>query len=262
MFGKNKAKKPKSKARKIIDWVVTGVFATLLVGLGTLLVISNTSKSQNVFGPKYQKVLTDSMSPVYKVKDIIVLAKADPADIKNRVDNGESVDVSFYWNVKGQVLSMTHRIEANLVINDKVIETAVYSEEAKIDSKTGKEYHYTFVAHGINKQSEFCKVGDEYGDCTNQTQEFHEFDLIGRVTRKSWFMGFLTSVWGLIILLLVPCMYLMVASVLDICKALDEKEETEEGATEVNKNDPLAGLSDKEKEKLKKKMLDEMLGKK
>jgi len=266
MFGKNKEKKPKSKVRKIIDWVVTGVFATVLVGLGTLLIISNTSKSQNVFGPKYQKVLTDSMSPTYKVKDIIVLAKADPADIKRRIDNGQYVDVSFYWMVNGNKISMTHRLEANLVIGEQTIETAVYSPETKIDPKTGKEYHYTFTAHGINKHSEFCKIGDEYGDCTNQTQVFHEFDLIGRVTRKSWFMGFLTSVWGLLICLLIPCSYLIVASVLDICKALDEKEESQgeapNGEVKSSNDDPLAGLSEKEKEKLKKQMLDEMLGKK
>lgn len=266
MFGKNKEKKPKSKARKIIDWVVTGVFAAMIVGLGTLLIISKTSKSQNVFGPTYQKVLTDSMAPTYKVNDIIVLAKADPADIKKRIDEGKSVDVSFHWKVNGQDVSMTHRIEANLVIDDKTISTVVYSEEALVDSTTGKEYHYTFTAHGINKHSEFCKIGGEYGDCTNQTQTFHEYDLIGRVTRKSWFMGFATSIWGLLVLLLVPCMYLIIASVIDICKALDDKEKPQgegpNGEVKPSSGDPLAGLSEKEKEKLKKQMLDEMLGKK
>ena len=254
MFGiGGKNKKPKSKARKIIDWVVTGVFATLAVGLTTMFIISKTSKNPNMFGTTYQRVLTDSMSPKYKVKDIIVLAKADPADLVKRVEAGQDVDVSFHWSIKGTDVSMTHRLL-----------TATYSEEEQIDPITGTSYHYTFVAHGINTKSEWCKSYGEYQDCTGQTQTFHESALIGRVTRVSWFMNFVTSVWGLLIILLVPCMYLITSSVFDICKALDENEETpEEGSNDgTKKNDPLAGLSDKEKERLKKQMLEEMLNKK
>lgn len=252
MFNKEKDKKPKSKARKILDWIITGVFATLAVGLGTILIISKTSKNQNVFGPTFQKVLTDSMSPTYKVNDIIVLSKANPDDLVKRVEQGKNVDVSFHWTVEGQDVSMTHRLIS-----------ATYYVEEQTDPITGASYHYTFVAHGINTQSEWCKGYGGYNDCTNQTQTFHENALIGRVTRKSYFMTFATSIWGLLIMLLIPCMYLIIASVFDICKALDDKEETPEGPTEEEKKkDPLAGLSEKEKEKLKKQMLDEMLGKK
>lgn len=254
MFGNKNDKKPKSKARKIIDWVVTGVFATLAVGLGTILIISKTSKNQNVFGPTFQKVLTDSMSPTYKVNDIIVLAKTNPSDLVKRVESGKNVDVSFHWTVEGTDVSMTHRLIS-----------ATYYEEVQTDPITGVNYHYTFVAHGINTKSEWCKGFGGYNDCTTQTQTFHEDALIGRVTRVSWFMTFATSIWGLLVLLLVPCLYLIIASVIDICKALDDKEETEtpEGKPAIgNKSDPLAGLSEKEKERLKKEMLDEMLGKK
>ena len=255
MFGKSKnEKKPKSKARKIIDWVITGVFATLIVGLAVVQIINKTTKNQNVFGAQYQKVLTDSMAPTYKVNDIIFLTKADPEDLKQRVDANQDVDVSFKWTVNGSEVSMTHRLMS-----------ATYTEAVQVDPITGENYHYTFVAHGINTHSEFCKIGDQYGDCTNQTQEFHEGSLIGRVVRKSHFMTFATSIWGLLVLLLVPCMYLIIASVIDICKALDDKEEEGPAEGEPNKigtkEDPLAGLSEKEKEKLKKQMLDEMLGK-
>ncbi len=253
MFGKSKKeKKPKSKARKIIDWVITGVFATLIVGLAVVQIINKTSKNQNLFGSQYQKVLTDSMAPTYKVNDIIFIKDADPANLVKRVEEGENVDVSFLWKVNGQDVSMTHRLI-----------TATYSDAPQIDLK-GREYHYTFVAHGINTHSEFCKIGDQYGDCTYQTQEFNEHDLIGRVVRKSYFMTFATSIWGLLVLLLVPCMYLIIASVIDICKALDEKEEVPaegEPPQVGTKEDPLAGMSEKDKERLKKQMLDEMLGK-
>lgn len=261
MFGKDKKekkeKKPKSKARKIVDWVITGVFATLIVGLAVIQIINRFSKNQNLFGAQFQKVLTDSMSPTYKVNDIIFIAKANPDNLVKSVEAGQDVDVSFKWKVNGQTVSMTHRLQE-----------ATYYAEAQVDDK-GQEYHYTFVAHGINKHSEFCKIGDQYGDCTYQTQTFHEDALIGRVVRKSYFMTFATSIWGLLVLLLIPCLYLVIASVIDICKALDDKEEKPAGPGKPDNskvvgeaNDPLAGLSEKEKEKLKQQMLDEMLGKK
>lgn len=258
MFGKEKKpKKPKSKARKIIDWVITGIFAALLIGVGVIQIINKTSKNQNMFGPQYQKVLTDSMSPVYKVNDIIVVEKTNAQNLYVRVnEKNQDVDVSFYWVVNGQKVSMTHRLLS-----------VTYSETPLTDAETGKDYHYTFVAHGINKQSEWCKGTGGYNDCTYQTQTFNEFSLIGRVTRKSGFMTFATSIWGLLVLLLIPCLYLIITSVIDICKALDDKEEVPVegeviGEASDKPKDPLAGLSEKEKEKLKKQMLDEMLGKK
>ena len=254
MFGKSKKeKKPKSKARKIIDWVVTGVFATLIVGLAVVQIINKTTKNQNLFGSQYQKVLTDSMSPTYKVNDIIFITKADPQNLVDRVAAGQNVDVSFEWKIGSQEVSMTHRLQS-----------AVKLASPQVDPITGETYQYKFVAHGINTQSEWCKSSGGYMDCTNQTQEFNENALIGRVVRKSYFMTFATSIWGLLVLLLVPCMYLIIASVIDICKALDDKEEVPaEGEPPKigTKEDPLAGLSEKEKEKLKKQMLDEMLGK-
>ena len=266
MFGKDsKPKKPKSKARKIIDWVVTGIFAALLVGVGVLQIVNKTSKNQNVFGPQFQKVLTDSMSPVYKVNDIIVVEKTSVEDLYKRVnEKHQEVDVSFYWMVNGQKSSMTHRLIS-----------VTYSETPFTDPATLQECHYQFVAHGINKQSEWCKGSGGYYDCTNQTQTFGETALIGRVSRKSGFMTFATSIWGLLVLLLLPCTYLIVASGIDIYKALKESEDEEAAAkggnvvgeasetgAEPKNGDPLAGLSKEEKERLKKQMLDEMLGNK
>ncbi len=261
MFGKEKKpKKPKSKARKIIDWVITGVFAALIVGVGVIQIINRTSSNQFVLGPKYQRVLTDSMSPVYKVNDIIVIEKTNADTLYKMVEEKhEDVDISFHWKVNGKIVSMTHRIESITKL-----------DSPHIDPDTGDTVKYIFIAHGINKRSEFCKILGEYGDCTTQTQEFYENAIIGRVTRKSAVMSFMTSIWVLLILLLVPCMYLIIASVIDIVKALDDKEAVpaegqvvgEASEVEPKNKDPLAGLSEKEKEKLKKQMLDEMLGKK
>ena len=252
MFGKKNGK-PKSKTRKIIEWVLTGIFAAAIVGVGVLQIINRTSKNQSVFGAQFQKVLTDSMSPTYKVNDIIFIeTKVDPADLKARVDAGKNVDVSFKWMVEGQEVSMTHRLQS-----------AEFYVEPQRDPITGEVYQYTFVAHGINKTSEWCKGASGYQDCTTQTQVFHEGSIIGRVVRKSYFMTFATSIWGLLVLLLVPCMYLIISSVFDICRALDDKEEVPVDGQIVGeageKKDPLAGLSEKEKQKLKEQMLKEML---
>ena len=218
MFGKDKKpKKPKSKARKIIDWVVTGIFAALLVGVGILQIVNKTSKNQNLFGPQFQKVLTDSMSPVYKVNDIIVVEKTSAESVYDRVNEKRlDTDVSFYWIVNGEKVSMTHRLIS-----------VTYCESPFIDLATGEPCHYQFIAHGINTQSEWCKGAGGYQDCTNQTQTFGETALIGRVTRKSGFMTFATSIWGLLVLLLLPCAYLIVASGIDIYKALKESEDEE-----------------------------------
>ena len=259
MFGKEKKpKKPKSKARKIIDWVITGVFAALLVGLGVLQIVNKVSNNQNVFGPQYQRIITDSMSPVYKINDVIVIEKTSPAALYKRVtiDKEENVDVSFEWTVNGKKVSMTHRLMS-----------VTYYEEPQYNMTTGEHFQYRFVAHGINKESEWCKWSGGYMDCTGQTQIFNEHALIGKVTRKSPIMAFMTSIWGLIVLLLVPCLYLLISSIVDIVKAIEDKEEVPADGQVVGEasdkpKDPLSGLSEKEKEKLKKQMLDEMLGKK
>ena len=126
MFGKDKKeKKPKSKARKIIEWVITGVLASLMVGLAVIQIINRTNENQNVFGTKYQRVLTDSMSPVYKVSDIIVVKKVSPEIIYQEWEEGKDVDVSFKWVINGKTVSMTHRIKE-----------VQYSEPALIDSTT------------------------------------------------------------------------------------------------------------------------------
>ena len=199
-----------------------------------------------------------------------MVKKTDPQKIYTWVNEGKDIDVSFRVKDIVEPVSLINTFKNSNVSMTHRILTAEYSEEALVDTVTGVTYHYTFVTHGINKESEWCKTSSGYKDCTNQTQKFHENALIGKVERKSHFLTFATSIWGLLILLLIPCMYLITASVFDIVKVLDKTEEnpepgevSEEGKRVIgSKEDPLAGLSEKEKEKLKKQMLDEMLGKK
>ena len=235
----------KKKVYKIIQWIVTGLF----VGVALVLVsfkIYESSTGKSVFGPTYPAVLTDSMEPEYMVGDVLVVKEVDPSTLK------AGDDVTFYWDLtgKGNVYPMTHRL----------LEDPVYFENA--DENEG--YHYNFVAHGINTHSkQNCKNPDGC-DWTGQKQPFHEDVLIGKVMRKSWFMKAITSVWGLIILIFVPCAYMMITTVLDMFKKLDEqeKEEALEAVKSPAKDQLFAGMSAKEVEELKKEMLEEMLNRK
>ena len=237
---KEKDKKKSKKIKSIIEWSVTGVFvaaAAVLVGFR----IYQSKNNMTVFGAQYPVVLTDSMEPDYKVKDVLVVKQVDPADIKI----GD--DITFYWDLtgRGDIYPMTHRVDN---IN--------YFE----DASENNGYHYTFTTRGINKHSNQCGT-PEGCDITWQAQVFHEDAIIGKVARKSFFLKMLTSVWGLIIMILIPCLYIMVTSVWDMFKKLDEQERVVEADASQGTSYPLAGLTKGEIEQLKKEMLDEMLNK-
>ena len=70
-------------------------------------------------------------------------------------------------------------------------------------------------------------------------------------------MNFIASPIGLIILLLVPAGYLIVTSSIDIIKALKAQEEAP--TTHSNDSSHLSNISDKDRERLKKEMLEEMI---
>jgi len=240
-----KIKKPKSKARKIIDWVITGVFGCLFLAVSGFQIAANVTKGNNFGVPNFNGhqilvVLTDSMVPDYPVSTAIFVDKVD----KSTLEVGN--DITFYYAPWEGYMSnpiVTHRIR-----------------EVLIDSETGRRY---FIVGGINKNSENCMQTDGSKDCTSQSQTVSEDYVLGKVTGSSRFIGavykFISSAWGLIILLLIPCLYLIISSVLDIYKAAKEPEEALEiGAN--SSNDPLSTLSDADKERLKQEMLDEMLG--
>ena len=232
---KTKKKTKAKKIRSIIEWVVSGVFLAAAAALVVFRIVQKQSgKAIPLFGSYYCVVQTDSMVPDYKVKDVLVVKKVDPKDIK------VGDDITFYWSELPN-FPITHRVE----------------EIRYNDTGTG-DYTYKFVVHGINTQSNQCGV-DSPCDITWKIQTPTEKDLVGKVMRKSPVMKAVTSVWGLIILILVPSSYLMITTVLDMFKKLDEQEE--EGKSEDAVSGSLQSLSKKEIEELKKQMLEEMLSK-
>ena len=75
----------------------------------------------------------------------------------------------------------------------------------------------------------------------------------------------MSSVWGLLILLLIPALYLIITSVIDIFKAYKEPETEGESSTsngEANSNSGTLELSEADKKRLKEELLEEMLNKK
>ena len=129
------------------------------------------------------------------------------------------------------------------------------------DIKTPEETgtgHYQFTAHGINKNSSQCS-----GDCTDQTQVFNEASLLGKVVGYSVVIGgiftFMTTPWGLLVLLLLPALYLIITSVIDIVRAAKDPETETEGETKTESEGALSGMSEEDKKRLKEELLNQMI---
>ena len=260
---KEKRNKPKSKARVIIEWVLFGIFgvAFALVLAGNISAMINQKKNwgQSIrFGIGSFIVLTDSMEPEYPVKSSILTYKEDVSKIYNTfTENPEAIiDITFMNTAQYAPVSFT---PDNPDLKDKVFTDMVMTHrlrEIHIDeSKELGEGRYIFVTTGINEGS--------YAYNKGQYQVFTERHYLGTVKYKSLFLGkvfgFVSSPYGLIILLLIPAGYLIITSGIDIFKAMNEKEELEVTSNGEAKVD---SLSDKDKERLKQELLQEMIEKK
>jgi hypothetical protein len=176
------------------------------------------------------------MEPEYKVNSTVIVQKVDFSEIKI------NDDLTFFWTGDGLNYPMTHRVS-----------------EIKTPEESG-DGHYYFTTHGINKESSQCA-----GDCTGQTQYFADNYVIGKVVGNSVFLGgvfnFLTQWYGLLILLLIPCGYLIVTSIMDISRAIktdDEGEVVVEQSAE-NNDSVLTNLSEEDRKRLKEELLNQML---
>lgn len=282
---KEKVKKPKSKLRKALEWVFTGIFIALFgffaVGQVTGMIHKKENYNQTLtYGYGAFVIQTNSMEPEYKVKTAIITHKESVDTIIKKFDSGEHVDVTF-WSAyvannqkydypfyrPGNISygGIEYKLEGHeptypqvgYAITHRLIEYHV-DEGRKLG--TGR---YTFVVAGINTEGFLSGI--------NQYQLLTENEILGIVKVNSPFLGglfqFITSPWGLLVFLLVPAFYLVITSVLDIFKAIKEPEE--EGANPPSGGKPassgngsLEGLSDEDRERLKKEMLEQMLNKK
>ena len=256
-----KKKKPKSKIRQIIEWVLFGVFGVAcLVVLGAN-VSGMINKKKNYgqqirFGYGTFIILTDSMEPQININDLIITKKEDCSKFKQRLDNNEDIVMTFFdepVNV-GDFVPDTPAFKEVGHPSDPTYSPMTHKlREVHIDeNKKVGEGHYIFVTSGINTMGLNSREG--------QYQVFTEVQYLGTVKSINPALGrftsFISSVWGLLILLLIPAGYLIVVSSIDILKAVKTQEEE---AAAPNSGEHLSKLSDKEREKLKQELLDEML---
>ena len=273
-----KVKKPKSKARKIVEWVLTGIFGVFFIILGIGQIDGMVHQKQHFgqmlkFGYGTFVVKTESMEPVYKKGDALVTKLDSFESMYKKVQAGKTVDVTFYynWDAYNNVspeyyLPQTHseltkRIEPTEypIITHRVMEIHVNNN---VKSGQGR---YTFITAGINNS--VASAVDSQGR-VYQYQAFTEQYVLGRVVIGSAFLGgvfgFVSSIWGLLVLLLIPAFYLVITSVIDIFKAYKEPEE-EAAASSKEESSGSKGsveLSEEDKKRLKEELLQEMLNKK
>lgn len=264
----------KSKLRKTLEWIFLSIFGVFFVVIFGFQIVGNITKKDNfgvpnVLGTQIMMVLTDSMEPDYKVDEMIIVQKISPEKIYNLVASNSTtkegtikfqdtaqnlkwieqeclvidtdslkIDLSFYYSTSQLKMTMTHRL-VGIRLNE--------------DIKEGSG-RYDFFVQGINKESK-----NYSGD---QGQAFDERVLLGKVQFGSTFLGIVykgvTSVWGLLILILLPSGYLIITSILDIVKGL--KEDDEDTKQKVESTDGLQ-LSNEDKERLKSELLEELLNK-
>ena len=272
MAKEKREKKPKSKTRKIVEWILTGLFLVVFVFAGLAQIDGLVNKKKHYdqqirFGYAAFVVKTQSMEPVYKVDTAIITYLEDVDKIYERYQNGETLDVTFYhaYTANTEYTQPENHPELTMrttlgkddypVITHRVKEIHVNPNAVKGEGK------YTFIVAGINTSVQ--SATDANGNVF-QYQVFTEKELLGRVVVGSAFLGgifsFVSSVWGLLILLLIPSFYLIITSVIDIFKAYKEPEEQVAAANGAPVS--TGELSEEDKKRLKEELLQEMMNKK
>ena len=270
-----KVKKPKSKTRKIIEWVLTGIFLALFAVIG-LAQIDGLVNKKNHYGQQIRFgfgtfiVQTDSMEPEYKVKTALITYLEDPEKIYKRYEAGKTIDVTFFDIYAGEneyTKPLNHPNLTARTSNTRYPMTHRLQEIHVNESIAKGKGRYTFITAGINTRS--TNMGWREGDADlviDQYQVFTEKELLGVVNVNSPFLGgvfgFVTSIWGLLILLLIPSFYLIISSVIDIFKAYKEPEPVEEITIKKETKEGEVELTEEDKKRLKEELLKEMLGKK
>ena len=280
---KKAQKKPKSKARKITEWVLTGLFLVIFAILGIAQIDGMVHKKDHhnqmlKFGYGTFVVQTGSMEPSYKKGDALVTKLQSADTIYKDFQAGKNVDLTFYYDAKcyQEVVASSYSDPENEHLTElitppqyPIITHRVMEIHVNEDKKTG-EGRYYFITAGINDSvASATKEGEDGKRYVYQYQAFTENYLLGRVVIGSAFLGgvfsFVSSVWCLLILLLIPEFYLIITSVIDIFKAYKEPEEEKAAGQvegEASSENKAINLSEEDKKRLKEELLQEMLEKK
>ena len=219
-------------------------------------------------------VQTESMEPTYKKGYALVTYYDDADKLYQMYQEGKQVDVAFYYDNTTVLLGARPEKAENQALTellpvDKVPYPIITHRIREIQVNEGVEKgngKYTIILAGINNS--VAAATDQDGNIC-QYQAVTEKALLGRVVVGSAFLGaifsFVSSIWGLLILLLIPAFYLIITSVIDIFKAYKEPEEAPAAASnngETTNNSGTLDLSEEDKKRLKEELLEEMLNKK
>ena len=265
-----KKKKQKPKWLKILEWVLLSIFLLIFgfVTAGQIDGMINRDKHYGEsirFGVGTFYVLTNSMEPKYHQGDAIITYLEDFNQVYSSFNKGQTVDITFKNIDTGirlpddEFIHPEYRadqggqlIVTNYVMTHRIME--IHIDESK---KVGQG-HYIIVTAGINHGGKHSAQG--------QYQILTEKQYLGTVKINSSFLGgvfdFISTPWGLLVLLLIPAFYLIVTSAIDIFKALKEGEENENVTVSGDGNASLGtlnSLSEEDKERLKRELLDQMI---
>lgn len=265
-----KTKKPKSKLRKTIEWILVGIFFLFFGVFAAGQIDGMIHKQENYgqtisFGFGSFVILTDSMEPEYMTNSAIITYREDVNSIYNRYqqsldDKSITIDLTFM-----DIYQTYTKPLLNPDLNDQTTPTGAVMthrlREIQVDNSKGVgQGRYTFIVAGINTSQHQSQAG--------QYQAFTEKEYLGVVQANSKVLGgfykFISSPWGLLVFLLIPAFYLVITSVLDIFSAMKDDEDDDSGSDNDKPNTPssLDELSKEDRERLKKEMLEQMLNKK
>lgn len=163
------------KAGKIIGKIATIILLafTIFIMIFTIVSVNTVGKDQMIFGYKPYIVLSDSMSGVFDVGDIVVSKEMDPSTLKEGdIISFRSIDPNNYDTV------VTH----------------------KIKGETEYEGQRAFVTYGVNTG-----VEDEYCVPADRVIGLYQF----RLPKMGYFFQFLKTPMGYFILIFIPFMLLI-----------------------------------------------------
>lgn len=286
----NEKPKKKGKVWSIIGWVITGLIIALFLVVALFQIDGAIHQDENYgqrlgFGVGNFIIETDSMEPEYPVGTAIVTKKTDPDEIAEdfltQQEEGKTadeihIDLTFYY---GDPVYTSSGVDGK---TDEVSSLSAYPITHRLinvkENTTDVENNgnYIFILAGINTEAaESLSAADQY-------QAIYGKYILGKVIINSpglgGFLSFVMSPWGLILLILLPALYVLISYGVSVYKRLKEQEKEEKAITaggaptdtkpdasassgeqKASSDDPLAGLSEEDKERLKQEMLEEML---
>ncbi len=213
--------KPKKKVGKIIGSVITGIVVSLVLLCLASVIFTKYALKQpaSVFGYRLVKIVTDSMSPTIESGQYILVKRAVGTEVK---EGDIVVHVPEYGDFAGY--TMTHRCVKAAYYDEELDRTCILTRGDKAGAPVDKPVPIE------NVQSVYLST----------------MHLAG-------FFDFVTSLWGIIILVAIPSLAGIVLQIVSMVRSLNKpKEEDVAKAVEEERKKQLAEEAIKEFEEQQK----------